>query len=549
MKNRVLIVDDDEQLLDILAILLETENYVAVKSVSGRETMQALRENQNDGFSAVLLDLRLGKESGLELLPKIRETDPNVPIFMMTAHGDVDSAVAAFGQGANGYIKKPFEEGQLLQQLNQAVDAYSLKRSLKTFSEKRRSRENSEQEASAVTVRSLIPSRDPLMLQLLERVGTAARVSSSVVIIGESGTGKELIARALHYCGPRREKPFVAFNCAALPETLIESELFGHVKGAFTDAKENRSGLFVQAQGGTIFLDEIGDAPLSIQAKLLRVIQEREVLPLGSKSPIKIDVRIVAATHRSLVEEMKEGRFRRDLYYRLQVIPIEVPALRDRKKDILYLAHLFAAKLSEQLGMRFDGFSTAALEALEEYPWPGNVRELQNRVEHALALGRGGWVGKASLFPELGSEPKVFDEPEQKVHVDEIESKSSESDSGIDLSTKPFQSVDQSLSENVALEVDHSSADIVPYRTAPYRTAKDDFEKSYWVRLLKEARGNIALAARIAEKSRAEIYALLKKHGLHPKLTRQDSASFNQGSVIGPGGEPSNEPLNEKGAD
>jgi len=281
------------------------------------------------------------------------------------------------------------------------------------------------------------------------------------------------------------------------------------------------------------------------------VIQEREVLPLGSKSPIKIDVRIVAATHRSLVDEMKEGRFRRDLYYRLQVIPIEVPALRDRKKDILYLAHLFAAKLSEQLGMRFDGFSTAALETLEEYSWPGNVRELQNRVEHALALGRGGWIGKASLFPELG--PELEPDPIQEVHVDEVESKSSESESGIDLSAKPFQSADQSLSENVVLEVDHSSADIVPYRTAPYRTAKEDFEKSYWMRLLKEARGNIALAARIAEKSRAEIYALLKKHGLHPKLTRQDSASASQGSghgsLIGSGGGPTNEPANEIDAD
>jgi DNA-binding NtrC family response regulator len=203
MKNRVLIVDDDEQLLDILAILLETENYVAVKCVSGRETMQALRENtdentgaQGEGFSAVLLDLRLGRENGLDLLPQIRELEPHVPIFMMTAHGDVDSAVAAFGHGANGYIKKPFEEGQLLQQLNQAVEAYSLKRSLKRFS-----RETSNDGASSATVRSLIPSRDPLMLQLLERVGTAARVSSNVVIIGESGTGKELIARALQLRG------------------------------------------------------------------------------------------------------------------------------------------------------------------------------------------------------------------------------------------------------------------------------------------------------------------------------------------------------------
>jgi two-component system response regulator GlrR len=252
------------------------------------------------------------------------------------------------------------------------------------------------------------------------------------------------------------------------------------------------------------------------------VIQEREVLPLGSKSPIKIDVRIVAATHRSLVEEMKEGRFRRDLYYRLQVIPIEVPALRDRKKDILYLGHLFAAKLSEQLGMRFDGFSTAALVALEEYSWPGNVRELQNRVEHALALGRGGWIGKASLFPEFGPElgPELGpDLPPESIELI--------SDADIHLGAEPLQSSSESFAEQVVLEVDHSNvaAEIVPYRTAPYRTAKEDFEKSYWMRLLKEARGNIALAARIAEKSRAEIYALLKKHGLHPKLTRQDSAA------------------------
>jgi two-component system response regulator GlrR len=491
---RILIIDDDEQLLDILAILLETENYEVVKCTSGRETMLALSESERGvAFSAVLLDLRLGNESGLDLLPKIREQEPNVPVFMMTAHGDVDSAVSAFGLGAHGYIKKPFEEGLVLQQINQAVEAYSLKRALNRLS---RSGLKSSA-AGSVTVESLIPCRDPLMLELLDRVATAARVSSNVVIKGESGTGKELIARALHFCGPRREKPFIAFNCAALPETLIESELFGHSKGAYTDAKENRVGLFVQAQGGTLFLDEIGDAPLSIQAKLLRVIQEREVLPLGSKSPIKIDVRIVAATHRSLIDEMKEGRFRRDLYYRLQVIPIEVPALRERKKDILYLAHFFAAKISEQLGIRFDGFSPAALDSLEEYPWPGNVRELQNRVENALALGRGGWLSSTSLFPEQKGTDLDLDEAE------------------IDLGAE----TPQASEPNMVSEVDN---DIVPYRTA-----KEDFEKSYWMRLLKEARGNVALAARLAEKSRAEIYALLKKHGLHPKLTRHESAPFS----------------------
>jgi two-component system response regulator GlrR len=293
------------------------------------------------------------------------------------------------------------------------------------------------------------------------------------VVSGESGTGKELVARALHRCGPRRSGPFIAFNCAAVPETLLESELFGHARGAFTDARENKQGLFVRANGGTLFLDEIGDAPLSIQSKLLRVLQEREVLPVGGDAPVKVDVRIVAATHRELKQEVEKGRFRHDLYYRLHVLPIHVPPLRERPRDVLYLAGWFGTQLGGKLSVAFDGFTPAAERALRAHDWPGNIRELQNRVEHALAMTRGGKLTAQSLFPEA---------PET-----------------LDGSDDPFAA---------------SPAQLDPDALPTFMDAKLNFERSYLERVLTAARGNIAKAARLASKSRTEVYSLLRKHGM-----------------------------------
>jgi two-component system, NtrC family, response regulator GlrR len=465
-KDWILVVDDDDQVTDILSLVLESEGYLVRTCSSGIRALDLVGRNQ---FSLVLLDLRLGEESGLDLLPRLRESVPGIPIFIITAHGDVDSAVDAFTLGANGYIKKPFREGDLKVQIAQAIENYKLRSEVQTL---RALTESGD-------VRDLIRSRDPVMEPVLRRVAMAAQVGSSVVITGESGTGKELVAKALHRCGPRKKAPFIAFNCAALPETLLESELFGYVRGAFTDAKETKQGLFQRAHGGTLFLDEIGDAPLSIQTKLLRVLQEREVLPVGGSTPIPVDARVIAATHRSLQDEVAAGRFRQDLYYRLHVLPIQVPSLRERPKDIFYLASVFAAQLAEEMKIAFEGFSPSAVRALEEHPWPGNVRELQNRVEHALAVERGGKITARGLFPE-------------KIELASVD--------------ESLEAAGASLAPGVA----------VGNAVESFKDAKNSFERSYLEKVLTAARGNIAKAARMAEKSRTEVYSLLKKHGLDP---------------------------------
>gem|GEM_PF-2667502 len=335
-------------------------------------------------------------------------------------------------------------------------------------------------------MQSTIQSRDPNMDSVLQKIFAASRVSSNVVITGESGTGKELVARTLHQGGPRRNGPFVPLNCAAIPDSLLESELFGYVRGAFTDARENKPGLFVRANGGTLFLDEIGDASLMIQTKLLRVLQEREVLPLGATSPVKLDLRVIAATHRSLLEEMDQGCFRRDLFYRLQVIPIHIPPLRERPLDILFLARLFAQRLAKELRISFKGITSEAEVYLEKYRWPGNIRELQNRVEHALVLTQEGWITTDGLFPE-----------------------------GIAFKSPVFISILPQSSNN-ALELKTENPRNNVLSTPSFGEAKKLFERTYLERILVEAHGNISKAARIAMKSRTEIYALLRKHGLNP---------------------------------
>lgn len=469
-QDSILIIDDDEQVSDILSLVLESQGYEIRSCLTPEKAIQELRSR---GFSLILLDLRLGEDSGLDLLPRIREMSPNTPVFMITAHGDVDSAVKAFTLGANGYIKKPFQEGDLKLQISQAIENYRLRTEVDSL----------KGQLEVHSVRDIIRTRDPVMEALIRRVESAALVPSNVVITGESGTGKELVARALHKCGPRRTGPFIAFNCAALPETLLESELFGHARGAFTDAKETKPGLFQRANGGTLFLDEIGDAPLSIQTKLLRVLQEREVLPVGAITPVKIDVRVIAATHKCLQTEVAEGRFRKDLYYRLHVLPIAIPPLRARPKDILLLASYFADRLGNEMGRPFRGFTPTAQATLESHAWPGNVRELQNRVEHAIAISNGGMLSAQSLFPECEIE-------------EEIDTQAGD---------------DDQLNENV-----------VPDALPTFFEAKNQFERSYLEQVLALAKGNIAKASRLASKSRTEVYSLLRKHDLDPAAFKQE---------------------------
>lgn len=482
---RILVVDDDEQIADILSLRLEAEGYQVDTCGTITRALDLLGRNQ---YSLVLLDIRLGDENGVESLPKFRDIDGNVPIFIITAHGDVDSAVQAFSRGANGYIRKPFEEGDLKAQIAQAIEAYEMKLEVQRLRHL---------VGTQAELEKVILCRDERMKLFLQQVKTASATSSNVVIYGQSGTGKELVARALHQYGPRSKGQFVAINCGALPENLLESELFGYTKGAFTDARENKTGLIVRASGGTLFLDEIGDAPLSIQVRLLRVLQEREVQPLGAAAPIKVDVRIIAATHRDLRQLVAEGKFREDLFYRLQVLPLHVPALKDRKQDITYLANVFAGRFAAQHSRKFEGFTASAIAAMFAHSWPGNVRELQNRIEHAIVMGRGSVINSPDLFPEAMFSPTAI---------------------------PSVASVVMSAAEEAAPNVSYSGGDsdiIVPLSAQDglrsFKEAKEQFERQYILALMKHSRGNIAKAARIAGKYRTEVYGLIKKYELDPQ--------------------------------
>ena len=489
MKGRILLVDDDEQITDVLTIVLETAGFGVQAFTQGGRALEWLRRERCD---LILLDLRLGEVDGLTLFPRLRELAPNTPVFIITAHGDVDSAVRAFTLGVEGYVRKPFAQGELARQIAGAIEKSRIRLGILA--------ESAPGAGRASDLRDRIRTRDPAMEPVLRRVVQAALVPSSVVITGESGTGKELVARALHREGPRRDGPFVAFNCAAVPESLLESEFFGYMRGAFTDARENKPGLFVRAHGGTLFLDEIGDASPATQAKLLRVLQEREVLPLGASAPVRIDVRVVAATHRQLSDEVAAGRFRQDLYFRLHVLPIHLPPLRDRPEDIDLLAAIFATRLAERQSKPFVGFTAAASAALRAHHWPGNVRELQNRIEQALAVGPGGRIARAELFPELMPLDAPFEDELPVLGPGTLSMPITRAVAGEEpLRSSPVKTA--------------SSAESIE----PFSEAKRSFEQTYLRRVLRSARGNIAKAARLAAKSRTEVYSLLRKHDLDPE--------------------------------
>lgn len=477
----ILVVDDDEQIADILSLRLEAEGYQVDTCGTVVRALDLLLRRR---YSLVLLDLRLRDGNGVESLPRFRDIDSDVPIFIITAHGDIDSAVQAFSRGANGYIRKPFQEGDLKLQISQAVEAYETKREVERLRRLVGGGDTTQE------LERIILTRDSSMRRFLSQVRTASQTSSSVVIYGESGTGKELVARALHQLGNRSKGTFVAINCAALPESLLESELFGYTKGAFTDARENKVGHIVRANGGTLFLDEIGDAPLSIQVRLLRVLQEREVLPLGASASVKVDVRVIAATHRDLRSRVADGKFREDLFYRLQVLPLQVPALRERPMDILYLANIFLSRFAADHGRQIEGFTASAEQALRVHAWPGNVRELQNRIEHAVVMGRGGAITTTDLFPEVTIQEVI--EP---------------------ASSGPVETIAPSIAVAESEPPPLSDIDLI----RPYKEAKERFERQYVEALLRHARGNIARAARVAGKYRTEVYGLIKKYHLDPR--------------------------------
>jgi DNA-binding NtrC family response regulator len=383
----VLVVDDDAGLRESFRLILEDE-YEVVDAPDGRRALEIVRSRQLD---LVLLDIRLPEMDGIEVLERIKALDDTVEVILVTAVKTVRTAVAAMKLGAFDYLTKPFEEAELLSLVRRALERRSLEREV-TFLRSELARQHDFDQ---------LVGQHPEMQRLYRLVAQVARTTATVLITGESGTGKELVARAIHRQGPRRDKPFVPVNPAALADTLVESELFGHERGAFTGAYQRKLGRFELAQGGTLFLDEIGALKPEVQVKLLRVIQEREIERVGGSRSIPIDVRIICATNVDLKQAVARGTFREDLYYRLNVMPIAVPPLRERREDIPLLVAHFIRRYNQQLNKRVEGLSPEALAALREYAWPGNVRELQNVIERLVGLAEGPVIGLNDLPMDL----------------------------------------------------------------------------------------------------------------------------------------------------
>ena len=457
--GKILVVDDDANLLELVKMRLESAGYDVAATLEGKEAIAAVR---TQSFDLCLLDLMLSDRDGVALMEEVHGVNPDLPAIILTAHGTIESAVEAMRKGAYSYLTKPFEPQDLLLQIERALDHTRLNceiKRLKGLLEETNNFGN-------------IIARSSRMRSVLDVVTRIAKLDSTVYIHGESGTGKELIAKAIHLASARNEKAFVPLNCAALPETLLESELFGHEKGAFTGAVKSTKGLFTQAHGGTLFLDEIGDMPLSTQSKLLRVLQERQFYPVGSESPVDVDVRVIVATNKDLEDQVRKGLFRDDLFYRIHVIPIYLPALRERKEDIVPLVEHFLKKYSQQMKKEVKGLTPEALRKLMLHDWPGNVRELENTIEYAVAMAQKDVITDDSV----------------------LQSKTAPLDGG---TTSDFEKRDGSQD-----------------RLRPLKDARDAFERDYLVQVLSMTEGNVSQAAKLAGKYRADFYELLKKHDL-----------------------------------
>ncbi|MBL4466447.1 two-component system response regulator GlrR [Klebsiella pneumoniae] len=431
---RLLLVDDDPGLLKLLGMRLVSEGYSVVTAESGPEALRVLGREKVD---LVISDLRMDEMDGLQLFSEIQKGHPGMPVIILTAHGSIPDAVAATQQGVFSFLTKPVDKDALYKAIDEALEQRS--------------------PATDEAWRQAIVTRSPLMLRLLEQAGMVAQSDVSVLINGQSGTGKEIVAQAIHNASPRHDKPFVAINCGALPEQLLESELFGHARGAFTGAVSNREGLFQAAEGGTLFLDEIGDMPVALQVKLLRVLQERKVRPLGSNRDIEINVRIISATHRDLPKAMARGEFREDLFYRLNVVNLKIPPLSERTEDIPLLANHLLRQSADRHKPFVRAFSSGAMKRLMAAKWPGNVRQLVNVIEQCVALTSSPVIGDALVEQALEG-------------------------------------------ENTALPT--------------FVEARNQFELNYLRKLLQITKGNVTHAARMAGRNRTEFYKLLSRHEL-----------------------------------
>jgi len=456
---KVIVVDDDRNLVELVRMRLESADYEVTTALKGENALEAIK---GQAFDLSIVDLKLADRDGMSLMEEIHSVNPEIPVIILTAHGSIESAVEAMKRGAYSYLTKPFDHRELLFQMERALEKRKLTSEIKRLEGLLRERYDF----------AGIVARSEKMQRVLEVVSRIGKTESTVYIRGESGTGKELIAKAIHLASDRKNKSFVAINCAALPETLLESELFGHEKGAFTGAVRSTKGLFTQAHEGTLFLDEIGEMPLSIQAKLLRALEERQFYPVGGEKPVAVDVRVIVATKKDLEEEVKRGLFREDLFYRIHVIPIHLSPLRERKEDIPPLAEHFLKKFSQQMKKEIKGLTPQAMQRLMTHDWPGNVRELENTIEYATAM------------------------TQQDVVAEDLI-----------LRTKPVPQHD----EMRPVETDH---EITQGSLRPLKEARDNFERNYLVHLLESCQGNVSQAAKLAGKYRADFYDLLKKHGL-----------------------------------
>jgi len=442
-KASLLLVDDDPDLLRLLTIRLKSNGYGVTAVESGQRALAAIAAARPD---LVLTDLRMEGMDGMALFEEIQSAYPGMPVIILTAHGSIPDAVAATKRGVFGYLTKPYDPDDLLAQIDRALTLHGGSRM---------------QAGVGQAWREDIVTRSTLMEDLLAKAQRVAAGDASVLIQGESGSGKELLARAIHRASPRAAEPFVAINCGAIPETLLESELFGHTKGSFTGAIADQRGLFVAADKGTLFLDEIGDMPLALQVKLLRVIETREVRPIGATRAIPFDVRIISATHRDLAKEKDAGTFREDLYYRLNVVTLKLPSLDERPEDIAQLADYFLTKLAPRYGRDKAAFAPEALELLVKAKWPGNVRQLYNVVEQSIALC------PTEIIPQ------TFVEQAIQVEMHEMTS---------------------------------------------FEDARKRFERDYLTRILKLTKGSVTQAAKLARRNRTEFYKLLQRHGIEASL-------------------------------
>ena len=412
ISRNVLVVDDDQDMRTLLRDVLEDHGYKVTLAPNGQEALKSLREGE---YPVVLTDLRMKGIQGIELLAEIKRSFPDTNVILMTAFGSVETALEAMKQGASDYLMKPVKNDDLLRVTERSFREAMLR------SEINRLRREVNKEYSF----NQILGKSKPMREIFDLIRRVADSPTNILITGESGTGKELVAKALHYNSERKDAAFVAVNCAAIPEQLLESELFGHMRGAFTDAKADKRGLFEEAAKGTLFLDEISELPLMLQAKLLRAIQEREIRRLGANRPIAVDTRLIAATNLNLSEEVKAKRFREDLYYRLNVIEMRLPPLRERREDIPLLVDAFLKKFGQARGKDVKGVSETTLALLVDYAWPGNVRELENVIERAVTLSRGDKILPEDLPGTIqGSrgDRRVLDEAAEKMHpLHEIE--------------------------------------------------------------------------------------------------------------------------------